>query len=834
MNGLVARLRSPRAAVTALLLLPLLVYGRFIAGDELYNADVFLAYRPTHEWLADGLRRGRVPLWTDAILGGFPIAFSEYGWFSPLNWAPLFAFGGHAGYYAAVALYVGLAGLSSQLLARDIGSSRTAALLAGLVYGQSLFVVGGAPLLNQGAAYWSLPAGLLLVRRAFRGERWAPPMAGVLIALTLLGSHPQLAIVALVPPALYAVWSGVRRGPRTPLLGLATAAALGAAIATLRYLPTLPLVAASERAGGLTLGASAIGSVPPHALLAGLLAPSLQVPRYLTPQWSIYVGVLPLALALGARGVARRWLMLLALAGSVIAFGDLTPIFWLLQQTPLLTYFREPSRFLLWTVLAVALLAALGLDRVRWTAPDSRWRAAGRLVLFGVAPLAGAFGAAVALRAAAPRLVPLIYLNTVGEVRQRDFPQEHYAALADRTWFMLTRSLDVTDPGLVIPLLSLLLAVLWWALFRTGTFGGAAAVLVTAVPLLAYGQVRLPAVPRVFVEEQPTVVSETGQSVSRPARVLSWLPLAADFENRVQLEGAGLDANVASYRLLKRLLAPNFTLQHGTAQLDGYENLMTREQAVLTAALGSERASTDSDLALVRQRLPERRRLGGERWGLMESAGVGTLLSVERLQPMFWPAAARFEPGAVRAERGVPSVTAFHMLRPAPRAYVTGSWRVASSADDAALSLAADDVDGRPATVITLPAGGASLTTREAASSFTGDASIALYGESRVELEVTADTDALLVLLDAHAPGWSATLNGTPVEILTANVAFRAIELPAGRHRVIFRYEPPNWGVSLAVSAGAAALLAAWLWRILPFTGGRFTRKSSDASTADS
>ncbi|MGI8424687.1 MAG: YfhO family protein [Chloroflexota bacterium] len=835
MARLLDRMRSPAVGPVALFLLPFVVYGRFIAGDELYNADVFLAYRPAHAWLAEGLRHGHVPLWTDAILGGFPIAFSEYGWFSPLNWLPLIALGGHAGYYAAAALNVGLASVAAYALARDLDASPLAAMLAGVVYSQSLFVAGGAPLLNQGPAYGALPAALLAVRWGFAGRAGAAPVLGLIVALTLLGSHPQLAIVALAPPALCALWLGLRGPRRAPLLTLGGGGALGAMVCALRYLPTLPMVAASERAGGLSLDASAVGSVLPHALLAGLLTPSLQAPRYLTPQWSAYVGALPLALALAARGRSRRWLAVLAVAGVVVALGSLTPVFWLLQRTPLLTYFRDPSRFLLWTVLGIALLSAAGLDRVVATTRDRTARAMVRVAVCGVLPVAMAIASTMALRAAESRGVPWILLNTVGEVGQRDFPQEHYAALAARTWLTLKRSVDPRDPALLVPLISLLLASVWWAHFRGRRHGHAIALVCAALPLLAYGQLRLPAVPRGVVSEIPITAQTSSEATTdTPARTLSWLPLAADLENRVQLEGAGLDANVASYRLLKRLLAPNFGLLQGVAQLDGYENLMTREQGVLTAALGSERTSTNSPLALVRQRLPERRRLIGERWGLAEAAAVGVVLSVERLQPTFWPPAARFEPGLVHAERGVPSVTAFRMTRPARRAYVTGSWRTAASADDAARMLAADDMDGIVATVITVGAGDAQIRPRPTApATFSGGASITRYAEREVELDVAADTDALLVLLDARAPGWTATVSGARAEILTANVAFRAIEIPAGQHRVTFVYTPPYWGASLALSASAAVVLLGWSVRVLARERGRFSRRSPDAGAAD-
>jgi hypothetical protein len=811
-------MRSPTALPAVLALLPFGVYARFIAGDELYNPDVFLAYRPVHAFLAEGLRHGRIPLWTDALLGGFPIAFSEYGWFSPLTLAPLLVFGGHAGFYVAVALCVALSGLWAHVLLRQLGASRAGALLGGLIYGQSLFVVGGAPLLNQGAAYWALPATLWCVGEAFAGHRHGAPLLGIAVALVLLGSHPQLSIIALAPGAMFALWRSVSRRDIATLARLAAGAVLGGAVSALRFLPTLPLVAASERAGGLALDASAIGSVAPHALLGGWLAPSLTIPRYLSPQWTAYVGALPLALALAApRRVNGGW-WALVLSGVVLALGSFTPIFWALQRTPLLTYFREPSRFLLWTVLGMAVLAVRGLERVAYTPRDRRVRAAVRVALFGVAPALAAAGVTFGLRVVEPRAVEWLYLNTVRQVTVRDYPQEHYLALASGAWHSLVRSFDPLDAGLLVPLVSLAAAAVWWAAWRGRRRDSMGAVLCSALPLLAYGQLRLPAIPRDVVAERPTAIETQDE---RPApRVLSWLPLAADFENRTLLTGADLDANMPSYRLLKRLLAPNFGLAYGAVQLDGYENLMTREQAVLTAALGSERTSTPSPLALTRQRLPERRRLGGERWGLIEAAGVATVLSVERIQPSFWPAASRYEPAAVRAERGVPSVTAFRLTHPAPRAYVASAWRIVESADDAVRLLAGDEVDGLPATVLTAgPADVAGAGVSPVRPRATGparpvgaapSAEIVRYEERLVEVVASADTDALLVLLDANVPGWTATVTGAPAPILTANVAFRAVPIPAGRHVVRFEYEPPGWRLGVALSAVAALLLGSW------------------------
>jgi hypothetical protein len=86
---------------------------------------------------------------------------------------------------------------------------------------------------------------------------------------------------------------------------------------------------------------------------------------------------------------------------------------------------------------------------------------------------------------------------------------------------------------------------------------------------------------------------------------------------------------------------------------------------------------------------------------------------------------------------------------------------------------------------------------------------------SHVELDVRFAADGLLVLHDNLVPGWSARLDGRPVEILRANYCFRAVPIPAGAHRVAFTYSPKSlWiGLWLAVAAVVAFGLLAWRGR---------------------
>jgi hypothetical protein len=63
-------------------------------------------------------------------------------------------------------------------------------------------------------------------------------------------------------------------------------------------------------------------------------------------------------------------------------------------------------------------------------------------------------------------------------------------------------------------------------------------------------------------------------------------------------------------------------------------------------------------------------------------------------------------------------------------------------------------------------------------------------GPGRVEALATLTVNGLLVLHDIYYPGWIAEIDGRLAPILRADELFRAIELPAGTHRVMFRFTP--------------------------------------------
>lgn len=97
---------------------------------------------------------------------------------------------------------------------------------------------------------------------------------------------------------------------------------------------------------------------------------------------------------------------------------------------------------------------------------------------------------------------------------------------------------------------------------------------------------------------------------------------------------------------------------------------------------------------------------------------------------------------------------------------------------------------------------------------------VAAYDLNRVALDVSTDQAGFLVLADTYYPGWKAQIDGVAVPVYQANYLMRAIYLPAGQHNVEFSFLPPDFLVGSVISA-ATVVAVLVLVVILQFTGRR-------------
>ncbi len=81
-----------------------------------------------------------------------------------------------------------------------------------------------------------------------------------------------------------------------------------------------------------------------------------------------------------------------------------------------------------------------------------------------------------------------------------------------------------------------------------------------------------------------------------------------------------------------------------------------------------------------------------------------------------------------------------------------------------------------------------------------GKVRITSYEPNRVDIESQSNIPAILLLTDSYYPGWKATVDEKPVDILRANYTFRAIEVPEGNHNITFSYQPISFKVGSLIS----------------------------------
>jgi uncharacterized membrane protein YfhO len=79
----------------------------------------------------------------------------------------------------------------------------------------------------------------------------------------------------------------------------------------------------------------------------------------------------------------------------------------------------------------------------------------------------------------------------------------------------------------------------------------------------------------------------------------------------------------------------------------------------------------------------------------------------------------------------------------------------------------------------------------------------------RIAARVTADAPAMVVVAQAHYHPWRAYLDEQPAPIHRANHAFQAVEVPAGTHQLVLRYEDRAFTLGLWITVLSTLLCSA-------------------------
>ncbi|HSU93509.1 MAG TPA: hypothetical protein VLI43_07345, partial [Gemmatimonadaceae bacterium] len=365
-----------------------------LAGKFLINihSDQYLAGYAFREFAAHTLRTtGSFPLWNPYIYGGLPYVAAMHGDIFYPTFLLRMIMPTDVAMTVGFMVHIFLAGLFTYFFLRAWGLGFYPALLGGLAYMMGGPIASYVSPGHDGKLFVSAltPLALWMLVRGIRdGRLWAFGVLALATGLAVLSPHPQLLQYDLLLSGAFALFlafsAGDRdvalpRGTALARLGLSAAAvAIGMLIGAVQYLPVMEYVPWSPRAGGKGYDYATTYSFPLEELIntyipqfSGIL--NAYSGRNGIHLHSEYLGVAVLILAVlgfGAmramrrRAFARFWLgtMIVAL---LWALGNSTPFFHLVYAiVPGTKFFRAPSTIIYVVALAIAVFAALGLERV--------------------------------------------------------------------------------------------------------------------------------------------------------------------------------------------------------------------------------------------------------------------------------------------------------------------------------------------------------------------------------------------------------------------------------------------------------------------------------------
>ncbi len=701
-------------------------YSDFVA--EHLPARIFLH----REWS----RTGELPRWNPYHFCGTPFLHDiQVGIFYP-PYAVTFLIeeeylGSALSWIVAIHLFV--AGWGAYRYARSQGlSAGPSALTAGgfmlsAKWMTHLFLAGHTITVGLAWLPW-----LLLATEAGIMQRnsLAVLTAGGLLALVLLGTHPQWAFYAIVFAAIWTFPPG--QADRARWIGTwAGAGGIAFALTAVQILPTLEAAQWSTRSDGVdSTGALILGW---NAFLRSVGPPrSENFPQ----AWEIqgWMGLFWLAAAFAAPLLSRGrtvWHFAVFCGLLIFSFGGAVLIDWL----PGFDLFRVPSRMLLITALPLALLAG----RTTQSLMLSAWSPHSLL------QLSRGFRRAVIV-AGLPTLIGLSLLQ-----QGMWTPFIIYGCVVSVSLIVFVRMLRPIGPP---------------PSWRTGVWCG---ILVADLlsPTLLFPAVR----PQGELYPTSPILEELALTQPATTRVLDWD--YGDSSSRAAILGIG-----APQALVRQLPTPR-----------GYNPLDVRHYRELIAFIVDDDRPIRGNSPYTQQVLSNFE-VGNE--PLFRLLCVTHLIGPPKTPPYpgQWlaqtadPAPPATPPLLPQSPRVLPHHQLWKAQEPQPRAWIVPQAVLLPKGQELA---ALKEYDFHYTVLIS----GDSLPEYSPGRQ-PGTARIKTYRPNRIDVELDG-TAGWLVLSEVWFPGWKATVDGETTHVYRGNHAFRAVPVPAGSRSVVLEFLPQSY-----------------------------------------
>ena len=760
--------------------------------------DLVTYFYPIKFSVAEAFKAGSLPMWDQHMATGFPI-MAEFQ--SAVFYPPSIAFYLLPFFTAVRFIFVfhyAIAAIGSYILFRSWKSPVYVALIGAVLFAFGGTMVSLTNLLNHfQSAVW-LPWIIYFWESAVRDKRARNVAIFTIIALCqLLAGSPEIFLLSIGLALLDAI--RLHREDQSHGLFRATIVLLGSGfvimgLGMVQLLPTAELVMQSRRDQPIPVAEALAWSLQPSSLI-GLLLPTLEADSslsvgvrllltdgvpFLLSHYIGVIGILGLCCWFKAARTKER-VIITGLIGLslVLAFGIYTPIYASLYDAiPVLRVMRFPEKYFYLTFAILVFTIVRGLSQTT-DAKNSRmcWVFASSMLVLWLVVY-------VIFRSQPELLAKFLYsLNThrrAGEV----------------TPATVAAILVVLEKQIAVSLvLSLLFCLNRYGILRVTLFQ----------PLLVLS---------VFLDlssaNKPLHFLRDEKLVQNVARVMEkppvdhgrffYYPPSNNLHPSFMRVSGNLTYDKATEIALNNLL-PNAGMLYGFEYFQDIDALGRRSYTDFLNFINS---------------LPADRR--GK---LLRAVNVKHVVAFHSLEVKGLELVGEF-PEHYSKLYEVPDAVA--------RAYVAARAIYDLDPKSTLERMASDSFDPLRDVVLDVP------IHLETKGIFHGEAAIKLYENNRVQINAQLSEPGVLVLTDAFHPGWKVFVDGKEQTIRRANYLFRAVELPAGNHRVEFVYDPISFKLGLVISSLTAALfitipLVGWLRRRAAFTQSRSAFSPSPVSS---
>lgn len=816
-------LRSEGVFVLLIFLVVLASFSPVLFFGKVFFDEEQLGFYYVHSYFfSKALSDGASLSWNNSYYAGVPVQFEQFvSAYFPVN---RFLFSSlpfiHAHHWS-----IFLGALLGCLAAYWFGRANVLSQISSFVLAVSYLLATTLGWLDIGTlAAWSffmIPALFLALFKAKEGRYpllWI--LAGsIFLASGFLAGFLQIVAYGWVLALIYAIWLDFsRHAPsrvskeRNSVWGIFKAAraltsffwmsVIGGVLGSPQILPSLFMVGSSIRTN--TYALQNVFPLKPFNLVALIFPEYFQIPFLGGGSHGFYVGALPfLALILGFFLWRRKGYFFwgaLYLALVWVAF-HLPPLSWLNDYLPPFSRFSSSARWSVAAAWPLAVLAGLGFEGL--LGAGERAVREEKLFRFLKWSIAAALSASITASAflyffARYPALQERFLLWYFKGRVLQFPFEHYFNIFRAAAEEARSSFSVLDWRIFIPLLLLPAAFFIISRFRDGRISrsvfirSAAALTVLNVLILPAAMFKSAYVSAGIFEKEPQIIKviKARENDLESFRIMGFLIGDSVFW---ELAGKKILTPEENARVLRETIALNLNTFYGIDRLDGawyYRTL--RHNRILNTVLFPRGLKVFDPDSPALETSPLDREYNNEVLktvaleekvaDFLKHLPLASAFNVKYIYSLIPLDDSRLEKIADVRIGGLPlTIHLYENKTVLPRVYFAKSVKFWTGKENELLREMSKTKDFGEITFVECASCPAAFPDKNSVE-------ILHYENRELRVKVSSEAGGWLVFGESFMPGWEARVDGADTPIYRANYILQGIYVPAGKHKVEFKY----------------------------------------------